>query len=439
SLFQSPRPTASKPLPNSPKPHAPPQPPSKAPQLADALLSPLPLPLPLPLFPNPTPLLARRAPPQNPPPTHAVQILPAPTPAASFLNPPPSPVGRSAPSRRAPPARRAAAAATAPTPHRPARGVRRPRSSQPPRALADETAGGGGMKPRALLERLARPFSSRRSSTSDSRREKEEEADLEAIAAREQRAFRYEALEAATRGFSEKNRLGQGGFGPVYRGRLEDGRDVAVKRLGAGSRQGAREFRNEATLLSRVQHRNVVNLIGYCARGAEDKLLVYEYVPNESLDKILFAPAASGHCVEVVQEGPEPGATRSRRQGVGGGGAGGAVRAHRAAVRAGRPAAAAGHEARGDHPVQEAEHAGGADAAGGARVAVPAEAPRPARLALLGRVVVRDQLPVHVRHDVARVGVRVERDDHVEHAHHEEPWRSAVAPRRGAGVAAAST
>jgi serine/threonine protein kinase len=153
------------------------------------------------------------------------------------------------------------------------------------------------MKPRALLERLARPFSSsRRSSSDQSRRDREEEADLEAIAAREQRAFRYETLAAATRSFSEKNRLGQGGFGPVYRGRLEDGRDVAVKRLGAGSRQGAREFRNEATLLSRVQHRNVVNLIGYCARGAEDKLLVYEYVPNESLDKILFSSSSSARC-----------------------------------------------------------------------------------------------------------------------------------------------
>lgn len=150
------------------------------------------------------------------------------------------------------------------------------------------------MKPRALLERLARHFpSSRRSSSDQSRRDREEEADLEAIAAREQRGFKYETLAAATRGFSEKNRLGQGGFGPVYRGRLEDGRDVAVKRLGAGSRQGTREFRNEATLLSRVQHRNVVNLIGYCARGAEDKLLVYEYVPNESLDKILFSSSSS--------------------------------------------------------------------------------------------------------------------------------------------------
>ncbi|KAG8056714.1 hypothetical protein GUJ93_ZPchr0002g26508 [Zizania palustris] len=151
------------------------------------------------------------------------------------------------------------------------------------------------MKPREFLERIARPFtssSSRRSAGAERRRREEEEADLEAIAAREQRAFRYEALATATKGFSEKQKLGQGGFGPVYRGRLEDGREVAVKRLGAGSRQGAREFKNEATLLSRVQHRNVVNLIGYCAHGADDKLLVYEYVPNESLDKILFSSSS---------------------------------------------------------------------------------------------------------------------------------------------------
>ncbi|GJM98837.1 hypothetical protein PR202_ga15881 [Eleusine coracana subsp. coracana] len=145
------------------------------------------------------------------------------------------------------------------------------------------------MKPRELLERLARPFSSSASRRREEKQAEEEAANLEAIAARENRAFRYEALEAATRGFAEKNRLGRGGFGPVYRGRLEDGREVAVKLLGAGSRQGAKEFRNEATLLSRLQHRNVVNLFGYCTRGADDKLLVYEYVSNESLDKILFS------------------------------------------------------------------------------------------------------------------------------------------------------
>jgi serine/threonine protein kinase len=164
------------------------------------------------------------------------------------------------------------------------------------------------MKPRDLLDRIVRPFSSasaasRRADAAASRREEE---DLEAIAAREQRAIRYEALVAATRNFSPKQKLGEGGFGPVYRGRLPDGREVAVKRLGAGSRQGTREFRNEATLLSRVQHRNVVNLLGYCAHGESEKLLVYEYVPNESLDKILFSAAApprassKSHCESLA-------------------------------------------------------------------------------------------------------------------------------------------
>uniref|UniRef100_A0ACD5XS96 Uncharacterized protein n=1 Tax=Avena sativa TaxID=4498 RepID=A0ACD5XS96_AVESA len=146
------------------------------------------------------------------------------------------------------------------------------------------------MKPRDLLDRIIRPFSSA-SSRRESASARREEEDLEAIAAREQRAFRYEALVTATRNFAPKQKLGQGGFGPVYRGSLDDGREVAVKRLGAGSRQGAREFRNEAMLLSRVQHRNVVNLLGYCAHGDDEKLLVYEYVPNESLDKILFSAA----------------------------------------------------------------------------------------------------------------------------------------------------
>lgn len=163
------------------------------------------------------------------------------------------------------------------------------------------------MKPRDLLDRMMRPFSS--SSRRDSASARREEEDLQAIAAREQRAFRYEALVAATRNFAAKQKLGQGGFGPVYRGRLDDGREVAVKRLGAGSRQGAREFKNEATLLSRVQHRNVVNLLGYCAHGADEKLLVYEYVPNESLDKILFSapppPANKSHS-SSSSEGDRP-------------------------------------------------------------------------------------------------------------------------------------
>lgn len=67
-----------------------------------------------------------------------------------------------------------------------------------------------------------------------------------------------------------------------------DGREIAVKMLAKHSRQGQKEFVNEAKLLARVQHRNVVNLLGYCTHG-EEKLLVYEYVYNESLDKLLFS------------------------------------------------------------------------------------------------------------------------------------------------------
>ncbi|KAG0487018.1 hypothetical protein HPP92_009113 [Vanilla planifolia] len=136
-------------------------------------------------------------------------------------------------------------------------------------------------KPFKILEMLKRPFVRRKNTEA-----KKEEEDLNVIAAKEEKVFRYEILVSATRNF--KNKLGEGGFGPVFKGQLEDGRVVAVKKLGFGSRQGVREFTNEASLLSRVQHKNVVNLYGCCAR-ANDKLLVYEYVSNESLDKILFS------------------------------------------------------------------------------------------------------------------------------------------------------
>ncbi|KAK1262897.1 Cysteine-rich receptor-like protein kinase 25 [Acorus gramineus] len=116
--------------------------------------------------------------------------------------------------------------------------------------------------------------------------------DLEAIAAEQQRHFSYEVLSAATAAFHQNKKLGEGGFGPVYKGRLEDGREIAVKRLSRGSKQGAKEFMNEAKLLARVQHRNIVNLLGYCTRGDLDKLLVYEFITNDSLDKHLFCQEA---------------------------------------------------------------------------------------------------------------------------------------------------
>ncbi|CAL8995174.1 unnamed protein product [Prunus brigantina] len=120
-----------------------------------------------------------------------------------------------------------------------------------------------------------------------SSKEGQNEEDLEKIAAQEQKVFPFETLVAATKNFHSTHELGRGGFGPVYKGKLEDGREIAVKKLSQSSKQGKKEFMNEAKLLARVQHRNVVNLLGYCAHGVE-KLLVYEYVAHESLDKLLF-------------------------------------------------------------------------------------------------------------------------------------------------------
>ncbi|KAK7319147.1 hypothetical protein RJT34_03865 [Clitoria ternatea] len=118
-------------------------------------------------------------------------------------------------------------------------------------------------------------------------KEQNNEADIQKMAAQEQKIFHYETLVSATKNFNAIHKLGQGGFGPVYKGKLNDGREIAVKKLSQTSNQGKKEFMNEAKLLARVQHRNVVNLLGYCVHGTE-KLLVYEYVAHESLDKLLF-------------------------------------------------------------------------------------------------------------------------------------------------------
>jgi Protein tyrosine and serine/threonine kinase len=95
-------------------------------------------------------------------------------------------------------------------------------------------------------------------------------------------AFKYEDLEIATKGFSESNLLGEGGFGLVYQGTLS-GKEVAIKKLKSGSGQGEREFRTEVEIISRVHHRNLVSLVGYCIHE-DQRLLIYEYVPNKTLD-----------------------------------------------------------------------------------------------------------------------------------------------------------
>ncbi|MBA0723261.1 hypothetical protein Golax_003856 [Gossypium laxum] len=94
-------------------------------------------------------------------------------------------------------------------------------------------------------------------------------------------------LATATNNFHPTNMLGKGGFGPVYKGKLQDGQEIAVKRLSRASGQGLEEFRNEAMVISRLQHRNLVRLLGCCVDG-EEKMLVYEYMPNKSLDVFLF-------------------------------------------------------------------------------------------------------------------------------------------------------
>ncbi|KAI7755754.1 hypothetical protein M8C21_019547, partial [Ambrosia artemisiifolia] len=99
--------------------------------------------------------------------------------------------------------------------------------------------------------------------------------------------FCLSTLHKATDNFSMGNKLGEGGFGPVYKGVLEDGQVIAVKRLAKTSTQGLHEFKNEVISISKLQHRNLVKLLGYCIEGAE-KMLIYEYMSNKSLDSFLF-------------------------------------------------------------------------------------------------------------------------------------------------------
>ncbi|XP_028786387.1 cysteine-rich receptor-like protein kinase 5 [Neltuma alba] len=99
--------------------------------------------------------------------------------------------------------------------------------------------------------------------------------------------FNLATIEAATDKFSLENRIGKGGFGEVYMGILPDGSKIAVKRLSEKSSQGLLEFKNEVLLIAKLQHRNLVALLGFCLKDQE-KILVYEYVPNKSLDYFLF-------------------------------------------------------------------------------------------------------------------------------------------------------
>ncbi|KAI4318623.1 hypothetical protein MLD38_032302 [Melastoma candidum] len=98
-----------------------------------------------------------------------------------------------------------------------------------------------------------------------------------------QSSFTYNELVVATGGFDDETVIGQGGFGYVYKGVLANGREVAIKCLKSGAKQGDREFQAEVEIISRVHHRHLVSLVGYCIEGGQ-RILVYDFVPNQSLD-----------------------------------------------------------------------------------------------------------------------------------------------------------
>ncbi|PHU24351.1 hypothetical protein BC332_09458 [Capsicum chinense] len=106
------------------------------------------------------------------------------------------------------------------------------------------------------------------------------------------RARSLETINMATNNFSSANNLGEGGYGPVYKGMLLDGQEIAIKRLSRSSGQALVEFQNEIMLIAKLQNTNLVKLLGCCIEG-EEKILVYEYMTNRSLDFFLFVSSIS--------------------------------------------------------------------------------------------------------------------------------------------------
>ncbi|CAM0870851.1 unnamed protein product [Alopecurus aequalis] len=97
----------------------------------------------------------------------------------------------------------------------------------------------------------------------------------------------FDDIAAATDNFADSKQIGRGGFGKVYMGMLEGVNEVAIKRLSKDSGQGIEEFKNEIVLIAKLQHRNLVRLLGCCIHG-DERILIYEYLPNKSLDSFLF-------------------------------------------------------------------------------------------------------------------------------------------------------
>jgi serine/threonine protein kinase len=100
--------------------------------------------------------------------------------------------------------------------------------------------------------------------------------------------YKYREIRQATDDFSAENKIGEGGFGSVYKGCLKDGKLAAIKVLSAESRQGVKEFLTEINVISEIQHENLVKLYGCCVEG-NHRILVYNFLENNSLDKTLLA------------------------------------------------------------------------------------------------------------------------------------------------------
>ncbi|KAL4288959.1 hypothetical protein AHAS_Ahas19G0338300 [Arachis hypogaea] len=113
------------------------------------------------------------------------------------------------------------------------------------------------------------------------------------MSASESLEFDLDTIQFATNNFSQGSRIGKGGYGEVYKGILPSGEEIAVKRLSRNSGQGVEEFKNEVLLIAKLQHRNLVRLMGFCLEDQES-ILIYEYVPNKSLDHFLFDPEKQG-------------------------------------------------------------------------------------------------------------------------------------------------
>lgn len=177
-----------------------------------------------------------------------------------------------------------------------------PPSPPPPSNNTSNTTGGGSNSSRttiiitvsvvaaAVLVISCCIFIFLRGRNSKVKSEKHEVAEpVDDIGSAESLQYDFNTIRTATNNFSDENKLGQGGFGAVYKGTLVNGELIAVKRLSKDSGQGDVEFKNEVQLVAKLQHRNLVRLQGFCIQGNE-KLLVYEFVPNASLDKFLFDP-----------------------------------------------------------------------------------------------------------------------------------------------------